>query len=56
LRCLQFLQADHVRLRSPQPRDQIGQALVDIVDVEGGDLHSGIAGAANGSVPCVEWW
>jgi len=33
------LQADHVRLRILKPRNKVVKTLVDIVDVEGGDLH-----------------
>ncbi len=36
---LELLQADGVRPRLLQPRQQVGQALDDVVDVEGGDLH-----------------
>src|SRR5262249_19303345 len=39
VRCLQLLQADHVRLRILKPRNEVVKTLVDIVDVEGGDLH-----------------
>ena len=36
----QFLEADDVRLGRLEPRQKIGEALVDIVDVEGRDLHA----------------
>jgi hypothetical protein len=36
---LQFLQADDVGPRALQPGEQVRQAAVDVVDVEGGDLH-----------------
>ena len=45
---LQLLQADHVRLRDGQPVDQVGQALVDVVDVEGRDPHPSGCRAQNG--------
>ena len=35
----QLLQADHVRLRRSKPGQEISQALIDVIDVEGGDLH-----------------
>jgi hypothetical protein len=36
----EFLQANDVRLRSLEPVQQIGQAAVDVVDVEGRNLHA----------------
>ena len=41
-RGLDFLQADDVWLGPAQPSDQVGQPLVDIVDVEAGDLHANV--------------
>ena len=35
----QLLQAHHVRPLGGQPRQQIAEPLVDVVDIEGGDLH-----------------
>ena len=37
---LQLLKRDDVRLGRLEPRQKIGEALVDIVDVEGRDLHA----------------
>ena len=37
----EFLQADDVGLRALEPVQQVGQAAVDVVDVEGRDLHPG---------------
>src|SRR5262249_24208595 len=39
IRRLQLLQRDHVGLGYTQPVQEIGEALVDVVDVEGRDLH-----------------
>ena len=39
IRRLQFLQTDDFRARGAQPVEQIFQPLVDVVDVESGDLH-----------------
>src|SRR3546814_1239711 len=36
----QFLQADDIGLRRLQPLQHVGQPAVDVVDVEGGDLHA----------------
>jgi hypothetical protein len=36
---LQLLQTNHVRLSSPQPSQKVWQPPIDVVDVEGGDLH-----------------
>jgi len=41
VRAFQFLQANHVWFGRGEPRQQIRQAAVDIVDVEGCDLHGG---------------
>ncbi len=51
LLCLQFLQAHDVRRFPTQPADKIVQPLIDVVDVEGGDLHS-LAGIANSRMEC----
>jgi hypothetical protein len=39
LRGLQFLQADDVGRGLAQPGEQVRQAFVDVVDVEGRDFH-----------------
>jgi hypothetical protein len=39
LRGLELLQADHVRARLRQPREQVRQSAIDVVDVEGGNLQ-----------------
>ena len=36
---LDFLQTDHVGTRRSEPFEQVPEALVDAVDVEGRDLH-----------------
>ena len=36
---LEFLQTDHIGLRRREPRQQVRQALVDVVDIEGRDLQ-----------------
>ena len=36
---LEFLKADHVRLGLGEPGEQVLEALVDVVDVEGGEFH-----------------
>ena len=36
---LQLLQAHDVRLGLRQPGEKIGQPAIDVIDVEGGDLH-----------------
>ena len=38
---LQLLQADDVGARVGQPGAEVGEALDDVVDVEGGDPHAG---------------
>src|SRR5271166_595154 len=38
-RALQFLQANHIGLRSRQPVQQVRQPAVDVVDIEGRDFH-----------------
>ena len=43
---LQLLKRDDVRLGRLEPRQKIGEALVDIVDVEGRDLHAAARRAA----------
>ena len=43
---LQLLERDDVRLGRLEPRQKIGEALVDIVDVEGRDLHAAARRAA----------
>jgi hypothetical protein len=45
IRGLQLLQAHHVGFGSAQPAKQIGEPLVDIVDVKGGDFHFSTAPA-----------
>ena len=42
----QLLKRDNVRLGRLEPRQKIGEALVDIVDVEGRDLHAAARRAA----------
>jgi hypothetical protein len=37
---LQLLKADDVRLTFSHPDKQVGEALVDVVDVKGGDPHA----------------
>jgi hypothetical protein len=39
VRGLELLKRDHLRFSLAQPGEQVGQAPVDVVDVEGGDLH-----------------
>ena len=41
----EFLQADDVWLGSPEPLHEIGEAAIDIVDVEGGNFHRHSGGA-----------
>jgi hypothetical protein len=35
----QFLETDHVRFGSAEPRQQIAQALIDVIDIESSDFH-----------------
>ncbi len=39
IRRLEFLKRDDIGLRGAQPVQEVGEALVDIVDVEGRDFH-----------------
>lgn len=38
----QFLEADDVGLGFREPVEEILEALVDVVDVEGGEFHGGL--------------
>ena len=42
LRCLEFLQANHVRVGLGQPSQQHRQSAVDAVDIEGRELHAAL--------------
>ena len=37
---LEFLKTDDIRLSLREPRQQVRQALIDVVDVEGCDLQN----------------
>jgi hypothetical protein len=39
VRCLELLQTDDIRLGGTQPIQQVRQAALNVIDVEGGNLH-----------------